>query len=598
MIYKILPLSSYYDKITSFINLSMGVETGLIAKGLCEGLKKVIREYILFVNQLEAEYQTDNLDIQKLWYLCQPSMKILENLQKLCYQASLIKGGCLINIIYAFLQGTTDAELKKLYTYLLSESIKPYFNMMKEWVCKGFLDDNFLEFMVVSNADYTIEQLGDYYYDLYWEKKFILCKDNIPDFFANIADKVFFIGKILNILRMCHKVVNCPYEKQFDVLTGDSSSILDSDVLINFQNLMEKIYEWANIALKDLLFKEENLLSIIKSMKRFYFMECGDFYTHFIDTCAELLDLEKDQVMTDKFENVIDNTIRSTSAVLDVNRELFYFSFSKMIFKTEKLYLDMYTKVLESNDISTVIRLINSLDNDNSFFEFGDAKVSESLVIEMKVKWPLNLIFSKQNLLKYQLIFRQLLFLKYQEKKLSECWVIQQHYKGTDMVNHLRKSYLLRDQMITFNKNMTYYFFNEVIEPNYLNFTNNLLNAKSIQDIINAHDSFLDLCLKECMLEDAQVLGQINTILKLSGTFSKNMIGFFELIAINEKFNVLYNNYIRCRGRVDQLAERRRELNEHLEMLVKDGIYENQLKNGISQFEPNLKKLLDIINKT
>lgn len=82
MIQKILPLSIYHDKILQYLNLNNHVETGLASKGLSEAIKQVLREYILFLNQLENDFKSEKLDIQKFWYLSQSSMKILENLAK------------------------------------------------------------------------------------------------------------------------------------------------------------------------------------------------------------------------------------------------------------------------------------------------------------------------------------------------------------------------------------------------------------------------------------------------------------------------------------------------------------------------------------
>jgi hypothetical protein len=82
MVQKILPLTVYHDKILQFLNLNNYVETGLVAKGLCEGIRKVLREYILFLNQIENDFYSDKLDIQKFWYLSQSSLKTLENLAK------------------------------------------------------------------------------------------------------------------------------------------------------------------------------------------------------------------------------------------------------------------------------------------------------------------------------------------------------------------------------------------------------------------------------------------------------------------------------------------------------------------------------------
>ena len=60
----------------------MRKETGLVAKSFANGIKILIREYVLLISQLEGEFMGNNLDLQKLWYICQSPLKILENLQK------------------------------------------------------------------------------------------------------------------------------------------------------------------------------------------------------------------------------------------------------------------------------------------------------------------------------------------------------------------------------------------------------------------------------------------------------------------------------------------------------------------------------------
>jgi gamma-tubulin complex component 2 len=599
MVYKILPLSTYYDRVTNFINLNGNIETGLICKGLCEGLRKIIREYILFVNQLEAEFNTDNLDIQKLWYLCQPSLKVLENLQKLTYQASLVKGGALLNIVYSFLQNTTDAELKKLFKCLLDKAIEPYFEMLKLWVCKGFLNDQFDEFMVLSNKNYTPELLGDYYHDLFWEKKFIISNSNTPEFFNNFSEKVFFIGKTLNILRECNKVINCPYEKEFESFLNKNNSIFESDVLINFQNLINKIYEWANITLKNLLFKEENLNSIFKSIKKFYFMECGDFYNHLLDCTDELLLLERNKIKFEKFENLIENAIRSTSANSDFNKDLFHFDFSNMILKTERVYLDRFTKILEINDITTLIKNLNELNNDKNLFEYEDSKIIESLVLQMNVKWPLNLIFNKKIMLKYTILFRQLLSLKHQEKKLSESWILQQNFKEFKFQNFLKPSYLLRDKMINFVKNIIYYFFNEVIEPNYINFVNSLVSSKSIDDIIKSHETFLNICLKECLIDSTDLLDSIINIIQVCLVYSKIIIKYYNSAVLNEKYisNMGNSSNYKYRNKYERMKERKEEQDKILEEIFIEQKFLNTVENFIYTFDNRMELFLTDINK-
>jgi hypothetical protein len=77
------------------------------------------------------------------------------------------------------MQNTTDMELKKIYKYLIDKAFKPIMLIMKNWVCKGLLEDNFLEFFVYKNREYTAENLKELYFDFYWDKKFLIEKKNV-----------------------------------------------------------------------------------------------------------------------------------------------------------------------------------------------------------------------------------------------------------------------------------------------------------------------------------------------------------------------------------------------------------------------------------
>ena len=70
--------------------------------------------------------------------------------------------------------------------------------------------------MIFSPKSYIKEKLNEYYYDLFWENKFILCNKNIPIFLENISQKILFIGKSFNIIKECGKNIKCPYESEFE----------------------------------------------------------------------------------------------------------------------------------------------------------------------------------------------------------------------------------------------------------------------------------------------------------------------------------------------------------------------------------------------
>jgi gamma-tubulin complex component 2 len=330
-------------------------------------------------------------------------------------------------------------------------------------------------------------------------------------------------------------------------------------------------------------------------------MECGDFYNHLIDLGDEMFLMEKNIVNFEKFENILENALRSTSANLDINKDIFNFKFSNMIIRTEKLYLDRYMELLKSNDVDLIISQLNALNSDKTFFDFEDSKILESLLLEMKIGWPLNLIFDIKSIIKYKILFRQLLILKYEEKKLTETWILQQNFKEFNLLNYLKPSFLLRDQMIKFVKNIIYYFFNEVIEPNYLVFVNNLLNAKSIDEIINYHDVYLDTLLKECLLDETDILIQINDILQLCLFYSKIIIKFYNTaisdgIAIKDTSvgkGFLGNVSLRNKKRIEEqnIALSEIFLGEDKKFLLTVEKFKNNFENKLEIFLDKLNRL-------
>lgn len=621
----LLPLSFYYDSITNYLNINTNVETGLISKAFCFGLKKLLREYVLFVNQLDCQMRSgsNTLNLQQLWWLCQPCLKLLENLHKLCQKCSMIKGGALINIIYSSYLHETDAQMKKMYKFLLDKSFVPYFEMLKLWVCRGFLENEheFQEFMIFSPKDYKKNTLNEHYLDLFWEMKFKLNPIHVPEFLTRIAEKILFIGKSLNIIRECGKIIKCPFENEFDTfstnntnkpkteeITEDNSNpnnemIFENERLIQFEKLIEKIYIWTNETLKSILFKEKSLDSLIKSFKRFYLMESGDFYTYLIDLVNEMFFIEKKELKFEKLQTHIDNAIRITSANSDVNKDQFYFVLSNMAITMEKDYLDKYSDILSSNenDIQKITDQLTMLNHEQSAVDLDDMKIYESLVLESKISWPLNLIFSKKNIMKYKILFRQLLHLKIVEKELSEAWIIQQNFKNYHQQEVLRKSYFLRDNMLNFVKNIIYYFFNEIIEPNYISLMNNLLNCSSMEEVMKYHDKFLDTCLKDCLLEDKNILSELTNVVMCCSIFARLIGKFYKSALLTQKEFHQKNISMGYKG--ISIAEKKKRLKEEqsnaIEKVFFGGnvIFTDYIQKFSTSFDTRFKVLLKQIEK-
>ena len=556
----ILPMGYYYSSITYFLNMGNKPETGLIVKGFCEGLKKIIREYILFVNQLEEHKKNSNINLQQLWWVCQPSIKLLECLHKLCQKCFMIKGGALLNIIYSAFLHENDTQIKSIYKYLLNKSFLPFFDMIKLWVCHGFLENehDYQEFMIFSPKSYIKEKLNDYYHDLFWETKFILSNINVPTFLANIAPKILFIGKSYNIIKECGKNIKCPYELEFEsfrdidkdedynineiiksnfniykkngivdfygqnnnnsIYNKSNQMIFETERIIEFENLIDRIYQWINGTLKNVLFNEKDLILMITAFKKYFLMEAGDFYNDLIEMNLDLFNKGVNRIKEENIYKKDDNIIKLPITKEEEYKNIFKFLITNMTVEDLKKYFANYHKILKNNE-NDITKITSQLEKIDEIFNRKkneepkeNVKVVECVEIEPVILWPLNLIFSKKNIMKYKLLFRQLIRLKFIEKLLYNTFILQQDFKELNIQSKLKDSFFLRDCMINFIQNLIYYLFNEIIEPNYLQLIKNLENAKSMEDVINYHDKFLDNCLNEGLIID-NLKGKLNDIL-------------------------------------------------------------------------------------
>ena len=121
-------------------------------------------------------------------------------------------------------------------------------------------------------------------------------------------------------------------------------------------------------------------------------------------------------------------------------------------------------------------------------------------------QWPLTLIISRRAITKYQLIFRHLFFCKYVERHLGNTWLLHQSTKELNLDGCFLNSYNLRHRMHHFCKNYVYYIVVEVLDPNFYKFKENLAKVKTVDEILELHNTFLDECLKECLLTDQNLL--------------------------------------------------------------------------------------------
>lgn len=383
-----------------------------------------------------------------------------------------------------------------------------------------------------------------------------------------------------------------------------NSIINNIDNLNQFKILITALYNWANTSLMNLVLVDCKLLSVLNSTKKMFFMESGDFYTYFLELADEYLNQEKGKVELGKIENLFFASQNFTSLKTMPHKELFSFNFSNMILKNEKKYLDQYSKTIQNNnDLFSIMSELDNLSKARSIDNTDDVKILETLTIDMNVqdKFLLNIIFSQKNLLKYKLLFRQLVLLKHQEKKLGETWIIQKHFAQSRLITYLRPSYLLRDKMLNFIKNISHYLFHEVIETNFYNFVNELKKGYSFHHILFEHEKFLDKCLKESFLNDLDLMINMSGIIQACLFYSGIVIKFYNTALQDESLireqeikkresKIKENAFVRNRMRIENE-------NQLVESLFIGGKLSETINGLGDKFEEGLEMFLEKLSK-
>lgn len=355
---------------------------------------------------------------------------------------------------------TRNVETKKLYNYLLQEATKPYYGMLKEWICYGRLVDPFNEFMI-EERKLNKDRLRIDFNDSYWEQRYTLQLDAIPTYLEPYKQKVLLTGKYLNVLRECKlEVVELPLD-------------------CGYIEMIEEGYAQSNKILLDLLRLQNDFVGRLKSIKTFFLMGQSDYLNHFLDLASKHLTKPLALVSLSKVSSILDAVINGSSDPYkdDVTIEL----------STISLF-DQLDRINSISITSTAVKAANPI----------AVTGIDSLTLNYNVAFPLSLALNKKIITKYQMLFRHLFKCKYLERLVSMGWL--------EEAKERKKTNSLRSKLLHFLNQITYFMFFQVIDPNWNTMIDQITKATTVEQVLKSHEDFLDTCLKECMLTNPRLI--------------------------------------------------------------------------------------------
>ncbi|KAM5561962.1 gamma-tubulin complex component 2 [Rosa sericea] len=494
---RVFPLCESFILINQFVESRSQFKNGLVNHAFAAALRALLLDYQAMVAQLEHQFRLGRLSLQGLWYYCQPMMGSMQALSTVIQKASAnnFVGSAVLNLVQSQAKAMAgDTAVRSLLEKMAECASNAYLGILERWVYEGVIDDPYGEFFIAENKSLQKESLTQDYDAKYWRQRYSL-KDGIPSFLANIAGTILITGKYLNVMRECGHHVQVPVSENSKLMSFGSNH--------RYIECIKSAYDFASSELLNLIKEKYDLMGKLRSIKHYLLLDQGDFLVHFMDIARDELMKKLDDISVEKLQSLLDLALRTTAAAADPCHEDL-----TCCVETSSLLRRLGTvkdreksrNVLDDNDLEEPLSLTGL----------------ETFSLNYKVRWPLSIVISKKALTKYQLIFRSLFHCKHVERQLCGAWQVHQGVRALNMRGSaIGRSSLLCRSMLKFINSLLHYLTFEVLEPNWHVMHNRLQTAKSIDEVIQHHDFFLDKCLRGCLLLLPEFLKKVERLKSL-----------------------------------------------------------------------------------
>ena len=581
MAHLILPVAVSYHTVVSFVEERCLFEYGHVNHALCSAMKEILNDFRFLISQIEEKHKTYGLALQELYVAIRPASQQLGHLASLA--TTIVKANCVGGSVLSLIHNGIAASLgddgkEKLYTYLANVANAPYLKMLAKWIYKGKIDDCYGEFLVEENCNFSKEKLQDEYDDNYWELRYTLCKNRIPNYLEPVADRILNTGKYLNVVHECGKIVECDYARE----------ILYDPVKKEFINQINEAYSFASKFLLNLLINEHNLLIRIKSLKTYFLLNDGDFLLTFMDLTENEMKMEVNSIAQNRLDTLLELSLRTSMSEHDPYKD---------DLKIVLLPYDPITHLVRVLSIETVSETMVKDMDPNEINMTG----LESVALDYEVKWPLSLVISRKVITNYQMIFRHLHYFKHVERYLNKVWLCFKHTKKTFLhqKSWSKKALTLLQRLMFFVRNQQDYMINEVLEPNWRKLQINIKIAKNIDEVLNFHTDFLRQSLQDCLLTNKDLLQKTAKLLYLCIEFSALMLGLYRQIEnVRSEEKLEHKTLAGPPSKVDKKVEAERlKLTEKITDIELDQVANEaiQIKKTEKKFNELFKSMLNSI---
>ena len=505
---KMLPICEHVLVVSRYVETRFAYEEGLVAHALAAAIKELLWDWNLMVAQLEHQLRTGRLTLQGMWFYCQPTVSALRILAEIAGRAAAerLRGAALLNLLHGMAQQVAgDSTAHELLMRLLHAASVPYLSSLHQWIYKGVVVDPYMEFMVEERKELSKESLSHDVLSTYWQQRYTLRgPDAIPDFLFKAAENILTTGKYLNAVRECGRTDVCV-------------SALEGPIEYDYsgREIMRHVgaaFDFASQELLDHLRREVDFVGRLRSIKRFFLLDQGDFLVHFLDIAMDELAKDASGVSRTRVQRLLDMALKTSTAANDPYNDDLACSIER------KSVLQLLCEVFyDPQDLE------EDFDPSDHLSLTRVATGVDMFTLDYRIQWPLSLVVTRRTLTKYQLIFRHLFHCKHVERQLGTLWLDHQQTRKMSLAGSgpMYAAYLLGQQMMHFFQHLYNFMTFEALEPNWDRLLAKMQAAPTIDRVILEHEAFLDIALRECMLTRPRILKQLEVLKSIGLAYVK-----------------------------------------------------------------------------
>eukprot|EP00037_Helgoeca_nana_P021398 m.215931 g.215931 ORF g.215931 m.215931 type:complete len:877 (+) comp25633_c0_seq1:245-2875(+) len=516
---KMLPLAVYYSNVSHFTDGKNLFGDGLVRQAVAAGMRALLKEYLVVVAQLETRYAAGSLSLQTMWFYIQPCLATLEAMSSIAVDVVNrdLKGGALLSLLHDHVIGQlNDATAAEIALHLAQLASVPYFDMLEQWIYRGVVDDSYGEFMVQEDTSINRDKSVKEYNDAYWEKRYTVNNQHVPSFLAAMSDKILHTGKYLNVIRESGRSPQYP----------DAAAIMYQTRGRAYASVIDNTFAYSSASLLTLLNTDLRLMDQLLSIKSYFCMSKGDFFSHFIDTAHTDLSLHVSAIDPSRITALLELALRDSSASGDPFKDSLKFQLSPKTLVSDLLCIMHVRQDYQGNDQGFVSPESFALGAGDGMGVTDNMTGLEAFAFDYEVKWPVSLVISRSSRKRYELLFRHLFKCRLTERVLTNTWLDDQYYKEIIQLSDASRvaAFALRQRMLNFVQSLQYYSMFEVIEPTWHTMVKELAAASTIDDVLASHDRYLAACLKGCMLTNVSTLKTLSKLLTICDLFGNSKV--------------------------------------------------------------------------